>query len=479
MNITPVIQRLNKNAAAVDYWTARIVVESGQRLQVRNDVLEAPGSSEDAGIYISVIHGDGHGYAATSDMTDGGIRQAFEKAGYWAKQSNDKLDFAVQAMPRLRSGGGYESPVLQEWESTSLANKLDLLRESCASLRQSDLIVDRSAWLSFESSRQYMVSSDGVEIDQHFHWLFPGLHVIANRGSVTQSRSGGGAKSGRQGGLEVLENFAFGDSASLLTEQAVELLDAPQCPDDEMDLLLYPDQMLLQLHESIGHPLELDRILGDERNYAGGSFVTSDMFGNYRYGSELLNVSFDPEVTGELASYAFDDEGSAAQRQWLIRNGKLERPLGSALSQARSGLDGVANARACSWNRPPIDRMANINIEPGESSMDALVAGMERGVIMQTNRSWSIDDQRNKFQFGCEIGWQVEDGEIKQMVRNPNYRGISADFWTNLKGVGDAQTWEASGVPNCGKGEPNQMVYVGHAAPACLFSDVSVFGGVS
>jgi predicted Zn-dependent protease len=244
-----------------------------------------------------------------------------------------------------------------------------------------------------------------------------------------------------------------------------------------MSVLLMPNQMMMQIHESIGHPLELDRILGDERNYAGTSFVTVDMCGSYQYGSELLNVTYDPDVPQELASYAFDDEGVPAQRTHIIRNGILKRLLGGAISQARAQLRGVANARASGWNRPPIDRMANLNLEPGAMSLDDLVASIEHGVLMDTNLSWSIDDSRNKFQFGCELGRVIKDGEIKGMVKNTNYRGISATFWRNLAAVGDGTTFEIWGTPNCGKGEPNQVIQVGHASPACVFHQVEVFGG--
>jgi len=241
--------------------------------------------------------------------------------------------------------------------------------------------------------------------------------------------------------------------------------------------LLMPDQMMLQIHESIGHPLEMDRILGDERNYAGTSFVKASDFGQLQYGSSLLNVTFDPTIAEELASYSHDDDGTAASKQFLIRQGKLLRPLGGALSQFRSGLEGVANSRACSWNRAPIDRMANLNIEPGEQSLAQLIGGIEQGILMRTNRSWSIDDARNKFQFGCEWGQLIEDGQLKGVVKNPNYRGISAQFWRDLSAVGDRSTFEVLGTPNCGKGEPNQVVRVGHASPACVFSQIDVFGG--
>ncbi|MFH2115383.1 MAG: TldD/PmbA family protein, partial [Spirochaetota bacterium] len=189
------------------------------------------------------------------------------------------------------------------------------------------------------------------------------------------------------------------------------------------------------------------------------------------------NISFDPTVSGELASYAADEIGAVARKELLIDKGMLVRGLGSLESQTRSGVPGVANQRATSWNRPPIDRMANLNLEPGATSFKDMVAGVEKGVFMQANRSWSIDDYRNKFQFGCEYGTLIENGKLTRTVRDPNYRGISSNFWRNLAAVGDRSTFEYFGVPNCGKGEPNQVIFVGHASPVCAFADVEVFGG--
>jgi len=188
-------------------------------------------------------------------------------------------------------------------------------------------------------------------------------------------------------------------------------------------------------------------------------------------------VTFDPDIPEQLASYGHDDDGTKATKQFLIREGLLLKPLGGALSQYRSGMSGVANSRACSWNRAPIDRMANLNIEPGNKSMAQLIGGIEHGILMSTNRSWSIDDARNKFQFGCEWGQLIENGELKGVVKNPNYRAISAQFWRNLSAVGDAGTSRVLGTPNCGKGEPNQVIRVGHASPSCVFSNIDVFGG--
>ena len=244
-----------------------------------------------------------------------------------------------------------------------------------------------------------------------------------------------------------------------------------------MSLVLAPDQMMLQIHESIGHALEIDRILGDERNYAGWSFVGLEDFGNLKYGSDIMNVTFDPTISNEMASYGFDDGGFKASKEHLIKDGILLRGLGALESQARSNVPAVANFRSCSWNRAPIDRMANLNLEPGTSSLDDIISAVEYGVYMETNRSWSIDDYRNKFQFGSEYGKLIENGKITKTLRDPNYRAITVPFWNSLEMVGNHSTFEVHGTPNCGKGEPNQVIRVGHASPTCLFNNIQVFGG--
>jgi predicted Zn-dependent protease len=235
--------------------------------------------------------------------------------------------------------------------------------------------------------------------------------------------------------------------------------------------------MMLQIHESIGHPLEIDRILGDERNYAGGSFVTKDDFGKLEYGSPLMNITFDPTVPGEFASYSFDDNGAVATKEFIIKKGILQRGLGSLESQSRANLPGVACARASSWNRPPIDRMANLNLEPGNATFEEIISGIDHGIYMESNRSWSIDDQRYKFQFGCEYARLIENGKLTKTLRNPNYRATTPEFWHSLIQVGDNSNWQIYGAPNCGKGEPNQMIFVGHGSPVCAFANIEVFGG--
>ncbi|HEU4459638.1 MAG TPA: TldD/PmbA family protein [Methylibium sp.] len=469
--------------SSTSHWSLRGVSERSEQLAVRQGVAEAPRRSRDEGVMVSVIDG-GAGFAATSDTSEPGLRLAFERAHALARASAGKTAFDPAQAPRPREGGRYASRVEQPASARPLGDKLALLAKVEAASRFDARIVDATASLWSVATDQLFVTSDGMRAEQRFEFLTPAVQVTARDGGVTQVRSSAGQYNGfcQQGGLEVLARADFEADGVRVAREALELVQARPCPSGPMDLLLMPDQMMLQIHESIGHPLELDRILGDERNFAGTSFVTLDMFGSYRYGSELLNVSYDPTVPNEFAGFAYDDEGTPAERRMLIERGILKAPLGGSLSSARARAAGhelgaVATTRACSWNRAPIDRMSNLNVEPGDRTLAALIASVEYGVVMHTNCSWSIDDSRNKFQFGCEYARVIRDGQLAEVVRNPNYRGISATFWRSLAAVGDASTFEVMGTPFCGKGEPSQVIRVGHASPACLFSGVDVFGG--
>jgi predicted Zn-dependent protease len=471
-------QEVQRRSSAFDYTSLRYMRERSERITMLRGVAQPIESCVDQGVMLTVFHEGSYGYAATSDMSVDGIEKALTTAGNWARLCAPSCtDYTSLVLPHPQ--GSYESPVDKSWQSVSLRDKMDLLREQSEKLKGHEAIVDWEASLWAIEMESLLLTHAGGEVAQHIHMLSPQLSVTANRGAVTQSRSFGAYGESQQGGLEILERIGFEQRPAKLCDEAMLLLDAPDCPTGKMDLVLSPDQMMLQVHESIGHPLELDRILGDERNYAGTSFVKLDMFGDYAYGSEHLNVSFDPTQEQEFASYGYDDEGSAAQKVSIIDKGILKHPLGGVISRSRApGIGGTANARACSWNRPPIDRMANINVEPGELTEKELLGSVEKGVLMSTNRSWSIDDSRNKFQFGCEIGRVIRDGEVGEVVKTPNYRGISATFWRSLIGVGNESTFEIQGSPFCGKGEPNQVIRVGHATPMCRFQNIDVFGGV-
>lgn len=463
-------------APAVDHCAIRIEHRREERLCVERDVAQAPRNLDSMGAMVTIRHKGGLGYAATSDLSRDGIRHAIDSARAWAEASAGKMvpGFAEPATKPVTAN--WKGPERKPWAALSHTQKMDRLMAASRALKIDPRILDWSAIFWSIAKEQLYLTASGTRIAQHFHYLRPSLSASANAGGETQTRTYGDNMM-KLGGAEVLDAMQFDLAPQRVAREAIELIEAQNCPEGRMDLVLAPDQMVLQIHESIGHPLELDRILGDERNYAGTSFVTPDMFGTYRYGSEHLNITFDPTIDTEVASYGFDDEGTRASREYIIRNGILERPLGGATSQSRANLSGVANERASAWNRPPIDRMSNLNLEPGDRTFGELIGAVENGVYMESNRSWSIDDSRNKFQFGCERARLIKDGALGPVVRNPNYRGISANFWRNLDGVGRADTVEVMGTPFCGKGEPNQVVKVGHATPPCLFRQIDVFGG--
>ncbi len=468
------------------HWAVCGVVEQSAQLSVRQDIAEAPRRAQDHGAMVSVVDG-GMGYAATSDLSEAGLAAAFERAHTLARASAGRTVIDYAKLTRGADSGRYASAVDRPAASATLPEMLGWLRDVCAAAGGDARIVDRHATLWNVRTEQLHLSSEGARTEQQWEFMTPSITATARAGSVTQMRSSAGQYNGfcQQGGLEILERARFrDDEGPRVAREALELVGAAPCPSGTLDLILMPDQMMLQIHESIGHPLELDRILGDERNFAGTSFVTLDMFGHYQYGSELLNVSFDPGRANEFASFAFDDDGTPAERALLIERGLLVRPLGGALSQARArelgfAVGGVATTRSSSWNRAPIDRMSNVNVEPGASSLAQMIESTELGVVMHTNCSWSIDDSRNKFQFGCEYGRLVRGGQLAEVVRNPNYRGISATFWRSLAMVGNAASVALMGTPFCGKGEPAQIIRVGHASPPCKFTAVDVFGAAA
>jgi predicted Zn-dependent protease len=467
-------------APACDEWSIRLVRRKQEALSVTRGNSDPIRHGEDIGAMVAVTVSSGGqigaAYAATSDVSPSGLARAGQEALDSAKLSAGHLVAPPKPRTTARQYEQISVPSVA-WHSVSATDKIDRLHQLARSLKRDDRITHWQASLFFTDEETVFASSAGDFIREGRGIVVPGLEASASANGETQTRTLGRGGMIRQGGLEQLDELEFWNSGERIAEEALELLAAPNCPAVVTDLLLAPDQMYIQIHESIGHPLELDRILGDERNYAGTSFVTLDMFGSYQYGSPLLNVTFDPHMSGEAADYAYDDSGDAAEPQYLIQNGILMRALGGGSSQSRANTPGVANSRACNWNRPPIDRMANINIEPGACSFEELVAQTEDGIFMQTNSSWSIDDSRNKFQFGCERGRLIKNGKLEGVVKNPNYRGVSANFWRSLKALGNAGTVRVLGTPTCGKGEPNQAIRVGHATPPGLFAGVQIFGG--
>lgn len=466
--------------ADCDWLGLRYVRENTQRRSLRDGHPEANANHLQAGLMMEVVVDGQLAYAATSDTTHAGLKRCFERGKALCRQSagHRLMDFdpTLRGNAKARHRGLSREPL----DGASMAEIASLMRDAAAVLGNTANVLSSSVHLWLIEHTTHYVTSAGADLWQHFDMVSQTLEATGKKADVVQTRTDGGffARSW-QTGLEALRRDDLLARAEQVGREMNQLLDADDCPSGNYDLLLMPTQMMLQIHESIGHPLELDRILGDERNYAGWSFVKPEDFGTLRYGSPLMNVTFDPSRAGEFASYAYDDAGIAAQKKHLIKDGILQAGLGGSESQRRLGLPGVANVRAQSWNRAPIDRMANINLEPGESSLAEMIRSVERGVLMDANRSWSIDDYRNKFQFGCEYGQLIEDGELTRVVKNPNYRGTTVPFWQSLKAVGDGSSFATYGTPHCGKGEPNQLIRVGHASPAALFADVQVFGGAA
>ncbi len=445
---------------------------------VRDGRPELSSTRDSCGVLCEVLIDGAFGYAATAARDDAGRRAAMERAAAHARASAPHAVHRFDERARPPARGSYRSPgVARRDVDASVFSWLVALSRR---LKAGPAILRTTAGVRAVDVTSRLVSTSGADVTQETFHLSTDLSATAARDGLVQKRSDAGPLGrSHQLGAEALDDPAFEARAARVGEEALALLDADPCPSDVRTLLLAPDQMMLQIHESIGHPLEIDRILGDERNYAGTSFVQLSDVGVLQYGSELLTVTFDPTVAVEHASYAFDDVGGAATRELVIDRGRLVRLLGGVESQARSGAPGVASQRASSWNRAAIDRMANLNVEPGTSTERELIAGVERGVYMEANRSWSIDDRRENFQFGCELGRLIVDGELGPIVRDPNYRGRALEFWRNLSGVGDRETFGVFGTPYCGKGEPNQVIRVGHASPVCRFERVSVFGGAS
>lgn len=481
--ITELLQtEFNKYKNSTDFVAFKYITEKTRDYSVRNGKTEELIEFNDQGLLIEVMLNGHIGYSATSELTPDGIKKSFNRARSMTDTSSRYAVYQFDKTIRPPAKGHYETQRKTKLDKLSLSELFDFLKKTSLALKKNDLIISAVAEAMLVECKQIYFSSVGAEFSQEFDIIIHAMSATANDGKESQTRTlHGGRGNCVQSGAEYFNLTRALKDADEISTQALELLKAENCPTETCDLILAPDQMLLQIHESIGHPLELDRILGDERNFAGWSFVQPEDFGQLQYGSPLMNVVFDPTASQELASYQFDEVGNTAEKKYLIKNGKLLAGLGSLESQARSSISGVANARSSSWNRAPIDRMANINLEGAgrdqSTTLDEMIAGVERGVLMYSNRSWSIDDYRRKFQFGCEYGKQIENGKLTKTLKNPNYRGITVPFWNSLAGLTNPDSVEAYGSPYCGKGEPSQIIRVGHSSPYALFKNIEVFGG--
>jgi TldD protein len=459
-----------------DYADVRRIARTHEHVTVRNGAVEAVAHGDEDGIGVRVRVGGAWAFAATGELSRPAAEAALARALEVAR--------ALPAAPALPlapvepARGHWSAACERDPFAVSLEDKLELLLEAESGLRG-----DRRIRRSTASSRAVRVtrafaSTEGAACTQEVVECGGGIAAAAVADGETQERSYPSGHGGNSalGGWEVVEALGLAAEAPRVAEEAVALLTAPECPSGLVTIVLHGEQLALQLHESIGHALELDRILGGEAAYAGTSWVRAEDLGGLRYGSELLAVTADATLPGALGSFAWDDEGVPARAYRLISDGLLVGFLSSRESAARIGLEeSGACMRADGFARQPIVRMTNVSLEPGEAgSLEDLIAATESGLYLETNRSWSIDDRRLHFQFGTEVAREIRGGELGRLYRKASYAGITPHFWASMDAVCAASEWGVWGLVNCGKGEPGQYAHVSHGTAPARFRDVQV-----
>ena len=468
--------------AGVRQADARLVSpDRSVQLAVRDGAASALTDARTDAIGVRVRTGDAWGFATTSDLRPAPVREVARLAVRLARAAGRRarrpLHVTDDPAPR---GGRYATHLKKDPFAIPPESIIELLTaaEKCLHVDRSvkSGIATFSAW---EENKWYG-SSDGASYSSRIVHVGAGVTATAVRGSDVQRRSYPASHGGdfSQAGYEFIERLDLVAHASELGREVVALLDAPACPTGTTTVVLGSEQLALQVHESVGHATELDRIFGSEAAFAGTSWVAPGMIGKLRFGSDLMNVVADATEPGGLGTFGWDDEGVPAQRTPIIQGGVLVGTLSSRESAAELGLEhSGGTARASGGDRAPLVRMTNINLEPGDLSLEELLEGVDEGVFLETNRSWSIDDRRLNFQFGTEIGRRIVHGELGDLVRNPIYSGMAPEFWSSMDAVANASTRHLWGLPNCGKGQPGQVARVGHAAPIARFRNVAVRGG--
>jgi TldD protein len=463
----------------VSYADVRIVEIRDRQVSTKNGKIGNISSSVSMGAGIRVLAQGCWGFAATDDLSGEGIRAAGALARKIARAGSAAKKQDVVLAPEEKYAVEWVSPIRIDPFSIPVDRNLALLLEIDGELRRNPGVTLAEGSMSFERRRQVFASSLGSLIDQTRFASSVGYAALSYKDGQIQKRSYPNSFGGQHQlkGYELIEEWNLVESAARVAEEAVALHSAEQCPEGEFDLILDSSQLGLQIHESIGHPIELDRVLGSEANYAGMSFLTLDQLNRLRYGSEIVNVVCDarPEHGPGLGTFLFDDEGVPAQKTDIIRGGLFtgymtSRESAAAVGERRSN----GTMRADGWARLPLIRMTNISLMPGAQTLDEVFGGTDRAIYMETNRSWSIDDKRYNFQFGCEIGWEIRSGKRTRMLKNPSYSGITTEFWNGCAAIAGAEHWMLWGTPNCGKGQPEQVIGTGHGASPARFTRVKV-----
>ena len=473
---------LNKAAVqGASYADARVIVQRSRALSTKNGKVGSASDAESVGMNVRVIADGAWGFAASLELGRGAVEKTAARAVEIARASARVKREDVRLAPEKAVVAEWTTPFKIDPFTVSVEQNIDLLLKIDAELRSVSGVTLAETNLNFHREEQWFASSEGANIHQTKVSTGAGYAAYAFAGNEIQKRSYPNSFGGQwqNKGYELVQELKLLENARRIGEEAVALHSADQCPEGVFDIILDSSQLGLQIHESIGHPIELDRVLGMEANFAGTSFLTLDKLRTLRYGSDLVNVVADArqEHGPGLGTFAFDDEGVPAQCIPVITNGLFTGYLSSRETAHTIGLNRSGGTlRAEGWNRLPMIRMTNISILPGEQplTLEQLVASTDHAILMQTNRSWSIDDKRYNFQFGCEIGWEIKGGKRVRTVKNPSYSGITTEFWNSLDAICSRQEWTLWGTPNCGKGQPQQVMGTGHGAAPARFRSIKV-----
>lgn len=459
-----------------DYVDIRIVKRQREELMVKNGILETANVNETYGFGIRILYKGAWGFASSFNLEN--FKPTVDKALAIAKASSSVNKKLVVLSPLKPVKSQWKSSYIIDPFSVPFEKKLNFLFETNKIMRKISEISIAISEMEFFKEDKIFLSSEGSEIEQSILESGAGISAFAIEGSDLQRRSYPNSFGGdyRKAGWEFIEELNLLENSERIAKEAVALLKAEPLPEMTTTLILDGTQLALQIHESCGHPTELDRVLGTEASFAGTSFLTLDKRGKFQYGSEIVNIVADAIHPYGLGSFGFDDEGVPAQRSYLVKNGLFIGYLTSRETARVVGENSNGTMRADGWNRIPIIRMTNINLLPGDKSLDEIIESTENGVYMSTVKNWSIDDKRLNFHFGCEIAYEIKNGKIGKIYKNPYYTGITYEFWRNCDAIANEKSWQVWGVRNCGKGEPMQTARVGHGVSPARFRKVKVGG---
>jgi TldD protein len=463
-------------AAGADYADGRIVADTSESITVRNQEMEGIDRSDSEGIGIRVLVNGYWGFAATARLEPEEIDRTAKLAVSIAKAASRLPMEPIRLAEVEPQTGTWHSPMQEDPFNVALEEKVALLMESTRRMQGAKDLAFAEAGIDLYRRATWLATSEGTAVEQTVVHSGAGIEGVALGEGEMQRRSFPNSFRGHiaAAGWEHITKLGLVDEAERIGTEAVELLSAKDCPSEVTTLVLDSGQVELQIHESIGHPVELDRVLGMEEAYAGSSFVQPDDRGRLRYASDLVSITADATLAGGLGSFGWDDEGVPAGRTPIIVDGIFQDFISSRETASRIGVPSSGAMRADGWQNLPLIRMTNISIEPREGTLNDIIGDTKDGIFMTTNTSWSIDDKRVNFQFGCEVAWRVENGRLTTMYRNPNYAGITTEFWGSCDAVAGREDWTLWGTPNCGKGQPNQTGRVGHGTSPARFRNVQV-----